>query len=114
MVRFISVERFREKGNTFRGIPSFSLLPEFPKISVPLVHSYSARLQNVYRYNVCLCPSVVLADVLEHNRNRSSEDELSFVVGTCVFFYLHDSGFQRASALSYIVGKNVDADCWFP
>ena len=74
----------------------------------------AADFQNVYRYNVCLCSSVVLADVLEHNCNPAGENELSFVVGTCVFFYLHDSGFQRASALSYIVGKNVDADCWFP
>ena len=71
--RFIPVESFRKKGNTFRGISFFPLLPEFPKISVPFVHSYSARLfmvillrknakdlkdgsdfQNVYRYNVSL------------------------------------------------------------
>ena len=81
MERFIPVESFRKKGNTFRGISIFPLLPEFPKISVPFVHSYSARLltvillrknakdlkdgshfQNVYRYNVCLCSSLVLAD----------------------------------------------------
>ena len=44
MERFIPVENFRKKGNTFRGISFFPLLPEFPKISVPFVHSYSARL----------------------------------------------------------------------
>ena len=47
MERFIPVESFRKKGNTFRGISFFSLLPESPKISVPFVHSYSARLFTV-------------------------------------------------------------------
>ena len=73
------------------------------------------QFQNVNRYNVCLCSSVVLADVLENYRNPAGENELRLVVGTYFFyFYLHDSGLQRASALSYIVGKNVNADCWFP
>ena len=40
MERFIPVECFRKKGNTFRGITFFSLLPEFPEISVPFVHNY--------------------------------------------------------------------------
>ena len=43
MERVIPVESFRKKGNTLRGISFFSLLPEFPKISVPFVHFYSAR-----------------------------------------------------------------------
>ena len=47
MERFIPVENFRKKGNTFRGISFFSLLQEFPKISVPFVHYYSARLFTV-------------------------------------------------------------------
>ena len=47
MERFIPVESFRKKGNTFRGISFFSVLPEFSKISVPFVHSYSARLFTV-------------------------------------------------------------------
>ena len=47
MERFIPVENFRKKGNTFRGISFFSLLPECPKISVLFVHSYSARLFTV-------------------------------------------------------------------
>ena len=34
---------------------------------------------------MCLCSSVVLADVLEHNCNPAGENELPFVVGTCVF-----------------------------
>ena len=47
MERFIPVENFRKKGNTFRGISFFPLLPEFPRISVPFVHSYSSRLFTV-------------------------------------------------------------------
>ena len=38
MERFIPVENFRKKGNTFWNISFFSLLPEFPKISVPLIY----------------------------------------------------------------------------
>ena len=33
----------------------------------------AADFQNVYRYNVCLCSSVVLADVIEHNCNPAGE-----------------------------------------
>ena len=111
MERFIPVESFRKKGNTFPGISFFSVWPEFPEISVPFVHSYSARLftvilprkiwkmaadfQNVYLYNVYLCSSVVLVDVLKQNCNPAGENELCFVVGTCVFLCFHDSGFQR-------------------
>ena len=41
----VHVENFRKKGNTFRGISFFSLLLEFPEISVPFVHTCtSARL----------------------------------------------------------------------
>ena len=47
MERFIPVESFRKKGNTFRGISVFPLLPEFPKMSVPFVHSHSAGLFTV-------------------------------------------------------------------
>ena len=47
MERFIPVECFRKKGNTFRGIPFFSLLPEFPEISVPFVQITSDRLFTV-------------------------------------------------------------------
>ena len=39
--------KFSEKGNTFRDISFFPLLPEFPEISVPFVHSYSTRLFTV-------------------------------------------------------------------
>ena len=41
--------------------------------------------QNVYRYNVCLCSSIVLADVSEYNCSTAGENELRFVVGTCAF-----------------------------
>ena len=64
----------------------------------------AADFQNVYRYNVCLCSSVVLADVLEHNCNPAGENELRFVVGTCVFL-------SHSSVLPPELhrGKNVDA-----
>ena len=47
MERFIPVESFRKKGKTFRRISFYSLLPEFPEISVPFVHTYSAMLLTV-------------------------------------------------------------------
>ena len=100
---FIPVESFRKKGiNTFQGIFFFSL--NYRNISRNFVHCYSARLftvilprknakdlkdfQNVHHYNVCLCSSVVLADVLEHNCNPAGENELSFVIGTFVLCFL--------------------------
>ena len=43
MERFIPVENFRIKGNNFRGIFFFSLLPEFQEISVPFVHTYKCQ-----------------------------------------------------------------------
>ena len=64
---------------------------------MPKIRKMAADFQNVYRYNVSLCSSVVLADVSEHNSNPAGENELRFVVGTCVFLYLRDSGFRRAS-----------------
>ena len=48
----------------------------------------AADFQNVYRYNVSLCWSVVLADVSEHNSNPAGENELRFVVGTCSFLLI--------------------------
>ena len=69
--------------------------------------------QKVYRYNVSLCSSVVLADVSEHNSNPAGENELRFVVGTFFFVLLACFGIPACFRLSYIVGKNVDADCWF-
>ena len=42
--RFIPMGCFRNKGNIFRGIPFFSLLPEFPEISVsPFVYIYQCQ-----------------------------------------------------------------------
>ena len=63
----------------------------------------AADFQNVYRYNVCLCSSVVLADVLEHNCNPAGENELSSVVG----FILAWFGIPACFHLSYIVGKKM-------
>ena len=73
----------------------------------------AADFLNVYRYNVSLCSSVVLADVSEHNSNPAGENKLRFVVGTYVFLLLVWFGIPVSFRLSYIVGKNVDADCWF-
>ena len=104
MERFIPVENFRKKGNSFRGISFFPLLPEFPKISVPFVHSYSARLFTVIlpRKNAkdltdggrfpkrlsLQCVSLLVGSVgKEHNCSPAGENELSFLVGT----FLHDS-----------------------
>ena len=44
--------------------------------------------QIVYRYNVFLCSSVVLADVLEHYCSPGGEDEVSFVLDTCFLLLL--------------------------
>ena len=65
----------------------------------------AADFRNVYRYNVSLCLSVVLADVSEHNSNSAGENELHFVVGTCVFLLLAWFGIPACFRLSYIVGK---------
>ena len=47
MKRFILVENFRKKVIPLEVFPFFSLLPESPKLSVPFVHPYSARLFTV-------------------------------------------------------------------
>ena len=57
MERFIPVEIFLKKGNTFRGIPFFPFLPKRPKFSVTFVWITSARLhverkRKIYRYFV--------------------------------------------------------------
>ena len=88
-----------------------------PEISVPFAHSYSARLFTVIlprknakdlkdggRFSKRLSLQFVsllvgsVADILEENCNPAGENELFFVVCTCVFFCFRDSGFQRASA----------------
>ena len=81
------------------------VLPRMLKIDL----KEGGRFTNVYRYNVCHCSSVVLADVLEHNCNLAGENQLTFVVVTCVFLSLaSDSGFQACSVL--IEGKHCG--CW--
>ena len=69
----------------------------------------AADSQNVYRYNVCLCSSVLLAEVLEPYCNPAGENELSFVVGTCVFLLLAWFGIL-SMLLSYREGKRCG--CW--
>ena len=44
MERFIPVEIFRKKSDTFRGIAFFPFLPKRPKFCVPFVWITSARL----------------------------------------------------------------------
>ena len=65
----------------------------------------AADFQNVYRYNVCLCSSVVLADVSEHNSNPAGENELRFVVGTCVFL-------SHSSVLPSELHRGKKCGCW--
>ena len=65
----------------------------------------AADFQNVYRYYVCLCSSVVLADVLEHNCNPAGENELRFVVGTCVFL-------SHSSVLPPELHRGKKCGCW--
>ena len=57
MERFIPVEIFQKKSNSFRGITFFPFLPKRPKFSVPFVWINSARLHverkwKIYRYFV--------------------------------------------------------------
>ena len=57
MERFIPVEIFQKKSNTFRGITFLPFLPKRPKFSVPFVWITSARLHverkwKIYRYFV--------------------------------------------------------------
>ena len=57
MERFILVEIFRKKSNTFQGITFFPFLPKRPKFSVPFVWITSPRLhverkRKIYRYVV--------------------------------------------------------------
>ena len=53
MERFIPVEIFRKKSNTFRGITFFPFLPKRPKFSVPFVWITSARLQVERKRTIC-------------------------------------------------------------
>ena len=120
---------FGKKGNTFRGISFFSLLPEFQEISIPFVLTYkcqgphgstsaiaqdrSERWRQIYKLLSIQCVSLLVgsvADALEHNCNPAGENQLTFVVVNCVFLLLaSDSGFQRAQFSSR--ENTVDADC---
>ena len=70
----------------------------------------AADFQNVYRYNASLCSSVVLAEVLEHYCKPVGENELSFVVVTCVFLLLVWFELPACLSLSYIWGRRCG--CW--
>ena len=57
MERFIPVEIFRQKSNTFRSITFFPFFPKQPKFSVPFVWNTSAglhveRKRKIYQYFV--------------------------------------------------------------
>ena len=70
----------------------------------------AAHFRNLYRYNVCLCSSVVLTDVLEHNCNPAGENKLSFVVGTCGFLSLAWIG--DSSLLPPELHHGKKSGCW--
>ena len=97
MGRFILVESFRKKGNTFRGISSFSLWPEFPEISVPFVHSYSARLFTVI-------PRKNVKDLKDGGRfpKRLSLQFVSLLVGS-VGGLLEQNSFSKQKAIFQVV-----------
>ena len=117
MERLIPVENFRKKGNTFRGISFFSLLPEFPKISVPFVHSYSARLFTLIlpRKNakdlkgggrfpkrlLLQCESLLVGSVGGRFGTQQQPCRWKRITWSVLvfFFNLHDSGFRLASVL---------------
>ena len=135
MERFIPVKNFRKKGNTFRGISFFSLLPEFPKISVPFVHSYrilqcQALHGNTSRKNAIdlkdggrfpkrlslQCDSLLVGSVGGRFRTQQQPcrwKRIAFCGRYFCFSLLAWFGIPACFSLSYIVGKNVDADCWF-
>ena len=133
MERFIPVVRFRKKGNTFRGISFFPLLPEFPNISVPFVHSYSVRLFTVIllRKNAkdlkdggrfpkrlsLQCVSLLVGSVGGRFRTQLQPRRWKrikfFGRYLCQFLSLA-FGLPACFRQSYIVGKNMDAACCFP
>ena len=117
----------------FRGISFFSLLLEFPKIYVPFIHSYSARLFTV------ILPRKNAKDLKDGGifPKRLSLQYVSLPAGSVggrfrtqlqpcrwkrikfcgrylCFLLLALLGIPACFRLSYIVGKNVDVDCWFP
>ena len=124
MERFIPVKNFRKKGNTFRGISFFSLWPEFPKIYVPFVHSYSARLFTVIfpRKNAkdlkdggrfpkrlsLQCESLLVGSVGGRFRTQQQPcrwKRIAFCGRYFCFSLLAWFGIPPCFRLSYIVGK---------
>ena len=74
MERFILVEYFQKKGNTFRGISSFSLQPEFPEISIPFVHTYK-----------CQSPPGNISEKKCLRSEKWRQISKTFIVTICVF-----------------------------
>ena len=130
---WIQMESFRRKRNTFRGISFFSLLPEFPKSSVPFVHSYSARLftELLPRKNAkdlkggatfpkrlsLQCEFLLVGSV--GGRFRTQLQPCRWKRITFCGWYLCFSFtcmIRDSSVLPPELhrGKNVDAGCWFP
>ena len=113
MERFIPVESFQKKGNTFQGISFFLLLPEFPKISVPFVHSNSARLFTVIllrknakdlkdggrfpKHLSLLCVSLPVGSVGGHFRTQLQPCRWKWIT-FCGRYLCFSFTFQRASA----------------
>ena len=92
----------------------YPVLPEFPKISVPFVHSYSARLFTTKRLSLH-CVSLLVGSVggrfrIQLPPCRWKRIKLKFC-GRHLCFSV-TCMIRDTSVL--IMRKNVDADCWFP
>ena len=99
-----------------RGIPFFSLLPEFPDIYVPFVHTYLCQashsntsekedLKDGSRFPKSVSiqyVSLLIGGVGGRFRTQLQPcrwKRITFCARCLCFFYLHDSGFQCASEL---------------
>ena len=124
MERFILGKIFGKKGNTFWGISFFSLLPEFPEISVQFVPTYKCQsprgnasekeckdLKDGGRFPKRLslqCVSLLVGSVGGRFRTQlqpAGENELRFVVGTCVFL-------SHSSVLPPELHHGKKCGCW--
>ena len=98
MERFVPVECFRKKGNTFRGIPFSRFYRNSRKFFVPFFHDYQCQaisaktampktedssdesllFQTVRDVTAVLFSRLLLTDFLQHNCSTQGEKDLSF------------------------------------
>ena len=113
MAWFISVECFRKKGNTFRGIPFSRFYWNSRKFVYHLFTITSARLfprrqqcprrrilsdesllfQTVRDVTAVLFSRLLLTDVLQQSCSTQGEKDLSFGCRYLFYFCFHDSSF---------------------